>query len=356
MRWVYCRKSYRFKVVARLEHEALDLSEAAEVSGPLPSLRAEVKVCRVSANLVTKAVELLRDRYVFPDKAKDAAAVIQERLAAGEYDGLDEAALGERLTAELFEICRDKHLRVRVRDESVADALTEAELGAVRKERLRLSNYGIARVERLDGNVGLVDVRAVTSAGVGGRAIAAAMELVSQTHALILDLRKNRGGAPDGAIFWTSYFFPDGNTHLNSIYDGDTGQIRQYWSHAWLPGDRYLDRPVYVLISDATFSGGEELCYNLKAQGRAVLVGETTRGGAHPTRAFPITPSFEITVPIARTINPVTGGNWEGTGVEPDIAAPAAEAFDIAYREALQHVLTASTSPAVLAEARAALG
>ena len=117
-----------------------------------------------------------------------------------------------------------------------------------------------------------------------------------------------------------------------------------------------FDRPVYVLTSDTTFSGGEELCYNLKTQGRAVLIGETTRGGAHPTDAFPITPSFEITVPIARSINPVTGGNWEGTGVEPDIAAPAAEAFALAYRKALQHVLTTSTSPAVLAEARAALG
>jgi C-terminal processing protease CtpA/Prc len=307
-------------------------------------------------NLVTKAAELLCDNYIFPEKAKEAAAAIQGRLAAGEYEGLDEAALGERLTAELFEICRDRHLRVRVRDVSVADALTEAELEQAWQEQLRLTNYGVARVERLDGNVGLLDLRAVTSAGVGGRAIAAAMELVSQTHALILDLRKNRGGSPDGAIFWSSYFFPDGNRHLNSIYHGGRGETRQYWSHAWLPGDRYLDRPVYVLTSGTTFSAGEELCYNLKTQGRAVLVGETTRGGAHPTDVFPITPSFEITVPIARAINPVTGGNWEGVGVEPDIAVPAAEAFDVAYREALQHVLNTSTAQSVLAEARAVLG
>jgi len=328
---------------------------------PDPSPRGRVRQrarlgLAASVNLVTKAVDLLCDNYVFPDKAKEVAAAINRRLAAGDYDGLDEVALGERLTAELFEICRDKHLRVRVRDVSMADALTEAEREQVWQEQLRLTNYGIARLERLDGNVGLLDLRAVTSAGVGGRAIAAAIELVSQTHALILDLRKNRGGAPDGAIFWSSYFFPDGDTHLNSIYHGGSGQTRQYWSHAWLPGDRYLDRPVYVLTSDTTFSGGEELCYNLKTQGRAVLIGETTRGGAHPTDAFPITPSFEITVPIARSINPVTGGNWEGTGVEPDIAAPAAEAFALAYRKALQHVLTTSTSPAVLAEARAALG
>jgi hypothetical protein len=136
----------------------------------------------MSVNLVEKAVELLCGRYVFPDKAQEAAAAIRKRLAAGEYDGLDEAALAERLTAELFEVSRDKHLRVRVRDESLREALTEPELEAAWREQQRYSNYGIARVERLDGNIGHLDLRTVTGAGIGGRAIAAAMELVSQTH------------------------------------------------------------------------------------------------------------------------------------------------------------------------------
>ncbi|MFI5909893.1 S41 family peptidase [Dactylosporangium sp. NPDC051541] len=309
----------------------------------------------MSAHLVEKALELLCGNYIFADRAQAAAEGIRRRLAAGEYDGLDEEALGERLTAELFEVCQDKHLRVRTRAEDEREALTKPELEAVWREQQRLSGYGIARVERLDGNVGLLDLRFVTSADVGGRAIAAAMDLVSQTHALIIDLRRNRGGAPDGAVFWTSYFFPDGETHLNDIYEGATGQTRQFWSHAWLPGERYLDRPVYLLTSEATFSGGEEICYNLQAQGRAVLVGETTKGGAHPTDRFPITPTFEITVPVARSVNPVTGGNWEGTGVKPDVAVAAQEAFDVAYRLALQHVLASATAPTILAEARSAL-
>jgi C-terminal processing protease CtpA/Prc len=309
----------------------------------------------MSVNLVEKALELLCGNYIFPDRAQEAAAGIRERLAAGEYDQLDEEALGRRLTAELFEVCQDKHLRVRTRTEDLREALTESEMEAVWREQQRLTNYGIARVERLDGNVGLLDLRFVTSAGVGGRAIAAAMELVSQTHALIVDMRKNRGGSPDGAVFWSSYFFPDGETHLNSIYEGSTGQTRQFWSHAWLPGERYLDRPVYLLTSESTFSAGEEVSYNLKAQGRAVLVGQTTKGGANPTDAFPITPTLEITVPVARSVNPITGTNWEGTGVEPDVAVPAGEAFDVAYRMALQHVVASDTSPAILAEARSAL-
>ncbi|WP_229068860.1 S41 family peptidase [Actinoplanes sp. DH11] len=302
-----------------------------------------------------KALELLCGRYIFADRAQEAADGIRRRLAAGEYDGLDEEALGRRLTAELFEVCQDKHLRVRPRTKAARDALTESETEAVWREQQRLTNYGIARVERLDGNVGLLDLRFVTSAGVGGRAIAAAMELVSHTNALIIDLRENRGGSPDGAVFWTSYFFPDGETHLNSIYEGATGQTRQFWSHAWLPGERYLDRPVYLLTSESTFSAAEEVCYNLQAQRRATLVGETTKGGAHPADAFPITPTLEITVPVARSINPVTGTNWEGVGVTPDVAVAARDAFDVAYRMALQHTLANTTAPTILAEARAAL-
>ncbi|MDR7276610.1 S41 family peptidase [Catenuloplanes atrovinosus] len=310
----------------------------------------------MSVYLVEKALELLCGTYVFPDRAHVAADRVRERLTAGEYDRLDEETLGERLTADLFEVCQDKHLRVRVRAQEMREVSTKSEFEAVWREQQRLHNYGIARVQRMDGNVGLLELRTVASAGLGGRAIVAAMELVSHTHALIVDLRDNRGGSPDGAVFWTSYFFPDGETHLNSVYEGATGRTRQYWSHAWLPGERYLDRPVYLLTSGVTFSGGEEICYNLKAQGRAILVGETTRGGAHPTEAFPITPTFEIAVPVARSVNPLTGTNWEGGGVEPDVAVPAAEAFEVAYRKALRHVLSSVTAPAVLAEARSALG
>jgi C-terminal processing protease CtpA/Prc len=307
-------------------------------------------------SLVVDALALLRAHYVFPEKAEEAAAAIERRLAAGEYDDLDEAALGERLTAQLFDLCADKHLRVRQRAADLHEALAEAEVIAVRREQQAFANYGIAKVERLAGNIGHLDLRLVTDPSAGGRAIAAAMELVSRTYALIIDLRQCRGGSPDGVIMWNSYLFPDSETYLNSIYSRASGQTRQFWTMSYLPGERYLDRPVYVLTSGTTFSGGEEFCYNLQARQRATLIGETTRGGAHPTEAFRITPTWEITVPVARSINPVTGTNWEGTGVTPDVVVPVEEAFEVAYRTALDHVVATATAPAVLAEAKAARG
>ena len=306
-------------------------------------------------DLIDEALRLLCANYVFPDKAAAAAEAVRARRAAGDYDGLDEEALGVRLTTDLAEVCADKHLRVRPRDADLHDALTREAMVAAYRDGLRHANYGIARAERLDGNVGFLDLRQIPDASMGGRAIAAAMELVSHTEALIIDLRRNRGGAPNGVTFWLSYLFPDDETHLNDIYHGPSGRTRQFWTLAHLPGERYPDRPVFVLTSDVTFSAGEEFCYNLQALDRATLIGQTTRGGAHPSEFFPITPTLEITVPIARAVNPVTGGNWEGSGVVPDVEVPAAAAFDVAYRKALEHVLTTSAPASVRTEAEAAL-
>ena len=220
----------------------------------------------------------------------------------------------------------------------------------------RLDNFGIHRVERLAGNVGYLDIRRVPVPANAGPAISAAMELVAGTHALVIDLRRNGGGSPEGVVLWCSYLFPDGPVHLNDIFSADTGETRQYWVLPYLPGPRYLDRPVYVLTSSRTFSGGEDFAYTLQALDRAQLIGETTGGGAHPTRPFGISPAVHIAIPFARSVNPVTGTNWQGTGVVPDIAVPADLAHDTAYAMALRHVLAmADLLPPVADEARDAL-
>ena len=182
------------------------------------------------------------------------------------------------------------------------------------------------------------------------------MELVAGTYALIIDLRHNRGGSPEGVVFWCSYLFDEKPTHLNDIFHADTGETRQFWALPYVPGTRYLDRPVYVLTSSETFSGGEDFGYTLQALGRAEVIGETTGGGAHPTRPFPISAAVHIAIPFARSVNPVTGTNWQGTGVVPDVAVAAAQAYDTAYARALRHVLaTDDVPPPIADEARDAL-
>jgi C-terminal processing protease CtpA/Prc len=97
---------------------------------------------------------------------------------------------------------------------------------------------------------------------------------------------------------------------------------------------------VYVLTSHQTFSGGEEFTFDLKTQKRATIVGETTGGGAHPVRGMPAGDHFTIGVPFGRPINPVTKGDWEGSGVEPDVPVPAAEALTKAEKLAADKLAT----------------
>jgi hypothetical protein len=355
--------------------------------------------------IVTTALALLRANYVFPEVAEQAATALEARLAAGEYDDLDEITLTELVTSHLQEVTGDKHLRLRLGGgpgprpggpgpgpggpgpggpggpgpgpggpgpggpggpgpggpgprsggPDIAPGGHEAKRLAMRQMG-RLDNFGIRRVERLDGNVGYLDVRRVPVPANAGPAIAAAMELVAGTYALIIDLRRNGGGSPEGVVLWCSYLLEEKPTHLNDIFHADTGETRQFWALPYVPGTRYVDRPVYVLTSQRTFSGGEDFCYTLQALGRAELIGETTGGGAHPTRGFPISQAVHIGIPFARSINPVTGTNWQGTGVVPDVAVPEAEAYDVAYAKALQHVLAMDDVPPPVAdEARAVL-
>jgi len=317
--------------------------------------------------IVTKALELLRANYVFPDQAEQAATAIEAKLEAGEYDHLDEVTLTEQLTRDLQEITGDKHLRVvlgggpgpgphRQRVPEPKEPEDHETRRLAMRRRGRLDNFGIRQVERLDGNVGYLDVRRVAMPANAGPAIGAAMELVAGTYALILDLRQNHGGSPEGVVVWCSYLLDERPTHLNDIFHADTGETRQFWALPYVPGTRYTERPVYVLTSGQTFSGGEDFAYTLQALGRATVVGETTGGGAHPTRGFPISAAVHIGIPFARSINPVTGTNWQGTGVVPDVAVPEAQARDTAYAKALEHVLALEDVPPPIAdEAREAL-
>ena len=343
-----------------------------------------------SRDIVTKALALLRENYVFPDQAERVATEIEARLEAGDYDNLDEITLTELLTGHLQAASGDKHLRVRLgggppgpgndpglrhhvpgrdspgpgrgsttRDNAPHDRDEPADHEARRlkmRQVGRLDNFGIRRVERLDGNIGYLDLRRVPMPENAAPAVAAAMELVSGTYALIIDLRRNGGGSPYGVAFWCSYLFPEDPTHFNDIFHADTGETRQFWNYPYVPGNRYLARPVYVLTSSRTFSGGEDFCYTLQALGRAEVIGETTGGGAHPTRPFPISAAVHIGIPFARSINPVTGTNWQGTGVVPDTPVPADQAYDVAYGKALRHVLEIGDVPPPIAdEAHAAL-
>jgi C-terminal processing protease CtpA/Prc len=284
-----------------------------------------------AATLVEQLVEQLSDGYIFPDRAARAVELLRARREHGAYADATGPELCERISADLLEACDDKHLRLIWHDTPLA-APDPARLHEELRAQIRRENHGVRRVELLGGNVGLIELTIIPEASSGGPILAAAMQLVSNTGALVFDLRPTRGGSPDGVALLSSYLFADGDVHLSDFVEGPAGPTRQYWTSAYLPGPRYLDRPVYVLTSGTTFSGGEALAYDLQALGRAVVVGERTRGGAHSSLMVPLTEQIELRLPVARSVNVVTGENWESVGVRPDITASAADALDVALQ------------------------
>jgi hypothetical protein len=324
----------------------------------------------IDATIHTEIVQSLSEKltayYVFPDIAEQICIRLQEHLEDGEYTEFTEGEfLALALTVHMQKVSQDEHLWVRWHPEPLPDhegpLRHDQEWMDERRQEAELDNYGLHKVERLPGNVGYLDVRKFYRAEWGGDTAVAAINFLANAQALIIDLRKCLGGYPGMTALISSYLFGEEPVHLNSIYWREEDGTQQYWTLPYVPGKRFGDKPVYVLTSKDTFSGGEEFAYNLKTRQRATLVGETTGGGAHPGASYRLHPHLEAFIHIGRAINPVTNENWEGSGVVPDIPVSQEQALEVAYRLALKSIIESIGQPAsgpfslLLKEAQAAL-
>lgn len=281
--------------------------------------------------VIDETVRLLTEHYVFPDTAGQLAELLKRRHAEGAYAVDDAEELARLVTADLQSVNGDQHLSLQYHAGQVPEKQGAAVLESIRGD-FDTSLGGVPRVELLDGGVALLELAPMLfPLDWSAEPLAAALALASRAQALIVDLRANRGGDPDAVAFICSYLL-DERTHLNSMYWRDGDRTEQSWSQPHVPGARFGgSKPVYVLTSNHTFSAAEELAYDLQQLGRAVVVGERTRGGAHPREGWTVHPHLEASIPIGRAVNPVSGTNWEGTGVQPDIACDASGALDRAH-------------------------
>lgn len=296
----------------------------------------------VQKEVITKIVENMTNSYVFPEKAAEVSELLLTKLNNGEFDHLEDGIdFSAALTEDLQKVTQDKHIRVRFKNDvhSVEIAKSEIDILEDYRRRAKANNYGFHKVERLSGNIGYIDLRGFEDPQIGGETAVHAMNFIGNTDALIFDLRKNGGGSPGMIALISSYLFED-ITHLNNFYNRPENSHTQSWTLPYVPGNKYLNKPVFVLTSNYTFSAAEEFTYNLKNLKRATIVGEVTGGGAHPGDIRQLNSNFSVFIPTGRAINPITNTNWEGTGVEPDVKLSKEESFSFAYKEALTHVKT----------------
>ncbi|GLQ99159.1 interphotoreceptor retinoid-binding protein [Dyella mobilis] len=300
----------------------------------------------------------LKANYVFADVAAKVAAAMHDRLDSGAYaNDKTTDSFAKALTGDLHKFGNDRHFMVTYdptfQPTPPGDRLSKTQMDDERKEADYYAG-GFFKVERLPGNVGYLDLRGFLSSDFIPGAYDSAMTLLAGTDALILDLRQNGGGDPQSVATFLSYFFAAGDDrHLNDLYWRSNDRTQEFWTVP-VQGPRYT-KPVYVLISAATFSGGEECAYDFQTQKRATLVGQTTGGGANPGDMFPLGHGLLAFIPNGRAINPITKTNWEHVGVKPDVAVPAADAQKTAYVMILKALMPSTKDPGQLDERKHAL-
>ncbi|MEY2935268.1 MAG: hypothetical protein RL033_6017 [Pseudomonadota bacterium] len=278
----------------------------------------------------------LEAHYVYAETAAIVVAGLQRKQARGDYDALTDAVeFADVIGRELWRLARDKHLSFRFEPQPPPQ-----QLAADTPAALERSGYGFGPIARLEGNVAQLVLNGFPPPVEAEQvAIAERMSQIADADVAIVDLRNNNGGSPATVLRVASYFFDSEPVHLGGIYRRDTDVTEELWTASELSGSRFgSQKPVYILTGPSTFSGGEGLAYELQAQGRAVVVGEGTGGGAHPTGPYRVDGGFVLNVPWGRSVNPITGTNWEGIGVVPDVFVAADDALETAHQLALERL------------------
>jgi len=284
--------------------------------------------------------------YVFPDRGKAAAQAIRKRFDRHEYDKITSAQeFADSLTRHLRAVTHDLHLRVHYRYEPLPvggdDEPTAAERAADLAQE-RLLNFGFDKAQRLPGNVGYIELRSFSDYPEAQPTALAAMQFLGNCDALIFDLRRNGGGSPNMIATLLTYLVePDRHLHFNDFYqrrpEGDVTE--QWWTSPSVPGSRFAGKPVYVLTSPLTGSAAEEFAYDVQTHKLGTLVGAVTAGGANPGGLFRLNEHFAAFIATGRAINPVTKTNWEGVGVQPDVAVKPEDAVREAHVKAIMALL-----------------
>jgi hypothetical protein len=302
---------------------------AAVEAALTPAIRSEV---------LQSVINRLNSTYVDVEAAPLIVKALRARQESGAYDSIaNPSEFGERVTKDLRSVNGDLHLGLRYSKEPPAPGRAASPFGDP-----RTLNFGMGRAEILDGNVGYLEITGFTG-GEYHDAVVDALRFLSRTDAVIIDVRRNGGGASDMSHFIFSHFFGSTPVPTIDVRSRRSPEPNHRMSLADVPGPRRPDVPLFVLTSQATGSAAEEFCFVLKNRGRAKMVGRRTAGAGHMVAQIPIGNGFTVSVSITRVSDPLTGSEWEQVGVQPDIAVDPEQALVAAHAAALKTIAASTT-------------
>jgi hypothetical protein len=194
-----------------------------------------------------------------------------------------------------------------------------------REVRLRAGSVG--EVARHPDGVGVLALDGLDGVHIAAPYLEAAFALLHGARGVALDLRRNGGGDPGTVMLVLEWLLGGEATHISDVIYRD--RTRQWWTTGRLAGRALpAETPVAVLVGEGTFSSGEALAYHLQSRGRGRLVGRPTPGAADHVTPVRISGHVRAVLPEGRVRDAVTGSNWEGAGVLPDLLCEPAEALE----------------------------
>jgi retinol-binding protein 3 len=291
--------------------------------------------------IIDKAFLLLRENYIFPKVIASMEPVLRKNYSEGKYANesttelflkhLDtdlEGLSGDPHIDVFFDPVRVQQIRKEEKDTSSKRKYTDAFL-----QRAQYENFRMRKVERLDGNIGYLNFLSFVDTALSKRTMQAAMDFLTNSNALIIDLRQNGGGDAAAVSFLLSYFLPD-STLIMEARNRDN-EIKKTFTGNDAAINKIKDEvPVYVLTGRRTSSAAEAFAYTLQSYKRAMIIGDTTHGEANPGYLFAVNDEMYMMIPVFENINPVTKTNWQGRGVYPDVVINTEKSLTMAYAKA----------------------
>jgi hypothetical protein len=285
----------------------------------------------------------IREIYLFENRGEAMAAHVEARAAAGDYRGMTATAFQAAVTEDMLESSNDRHMSLRWDPEAWRAATRggespsptgpNPEQAALARRRAADANGGVAEVRWLPERVGYLRISQWHNLQFSRGPLVAALATLAGAEAIIFDVRANGGGDAGMVGFLQGYFMEPGKSLLNftNRYQG-TSFARTVAPQ--VEGERLPEGiPVWVLADGGSGSASEDFAYTIKHDGRGRVVGETTAGAGHMNTIRPVAPGFMLSISWAGPISPVTGSNWEGVGVIPDLGVPAPLALEAALAE-----------------------
>ena len=270
-------------------------------------------------SVLQRTIELIGEQYIFPDKAQELVELMHihtPEYAAAKTDH----QFAKLLSRDMFEVTNDVHLSLSIRRKNSFEFPPIAESSYTDNGIALIKLSRFPSIHSANGEKTMLEIDR-------------AFLVAERAKALIIDIRKNLGGDGSSVAMATSYLLPP-EPKLLVIYRYRAQMPPgESWTWERLPHKTTCtyrplsDKPVAILVSKNTFSAAEEFAYTLQQMHRATVIGEQTRGGAHPSKRHIIDGTFVLSLPFAETLSAITKTNWEGIGVIPDIFCPARDAM-----------------------------